>query len=437
MHKDDKLLQALKDKLNANEKQLLKTLVEVVGVGKDTYVFKMPKDVISLSVLWERIEEIAAGIGVKVSQTAGEYATLEDLDKIIGDVEWLWKNWIPKGMVTMLAGDPGMGKSAIAQHLAKIVTRGECFPLEAEPFGKPGNVVWIDTEASQQILKVRATSMGLNKSRVFIPAINGDMLSQPDLAIASNKDYLDNMVRDLKPVLLVLDSLGGSHTRGENKVEDIKPVLEWMALLARNNNVAVIVIHHLNKGSKDESPEVSLYRIRGSTAIPAMCRSIFTIEPTHDKLLKLRVIKTNVALRPEPIQITPLLNEKGDFTGFQYGNYVAPPTKKNRKDMVAEWLRDQLEAHKDGMSVKELTDLGEKLGYTRQIIYTARDILGGQLYTTGTGNRAFWHLYMDDEKTVDSIKNIISGKNGKKPDKKKKKEDKEEEDDKYDLRQTD
>lgn len=420
MHKDDKLLQALKSKLNANEKQLLKALVEVVGVGKNTYIFKMPKDVVPLVVLWERIEAIADEIGVKVSQTAGEYATLDDLDKIMGDVEWLWEKWIPKGMVTMLAGDPGMGKSAVAQHFAKIVSRGECFPLEVEPFGKPGNVIWIDTEASQQILKVRATSMGLNKSKIYIPAINGDMLSQPDFAIASNKEYLDNMTRDLKPVLLVLDSLGGSHTRGENKVEDIKPVLEWMALLARNNNVATLVIHHLNKGNKDESPEVALYRLRGSTVIPAMCRSIFVIEKTHDKMLKLRVIKTNVATTPEPIQVTPLLTDSGDFMGFQYGAYTAPPAKQQRKDIAAEWLREQLEASKDGMSVKELTDMGDKLGYTRQLLYRARDILGGQLYTTGTGNRAFWHVYREDVSAIDAIKNVVhGGNNGKSHEEKK------------------
>jgi KaiC/GvpD/RAD55 family RecA-like ATPase len=412
MHTKDKFLSALKKKLNPNQRQLL-TLIEIVGTGKDALVFKMPKDVISLAVVWEKIEETGNDLKIRVSQTAGEYATLEDLDKIMGEIEWLWKNWIPRGMVTMLAGDPGVGKSAIAQHFAKIVTKGECFPLEDKPFGKPANVVWIDTEASQQILKVRANTMNLDKSRVYIPAIDGDMMSQPDLAIASNKEYLDNMVRDLKPSLLVLDSLGGSHTRGENKVEDIKPVLEWMALLARNNNVASIVIHHLNKGHKDESPEVSLYRIRGSTIIPAMCRSIFAIEPTHDKLLKLRVIKTNIAKTPEAITVKPMMNHDGDFTGFEYGAYTAPPGKKNRKDIVAEWLMSQLEAHKDGIAVKEITDMGEEMGYTRQIIYTARDIIGGRMYTTGTGNRAFWHLYSDDVDTIDSIKMMVSGGNGK------------------------
>ena len=39
-------------------------------------------------------------------------------------VEWIWDGLIPAGHLTVLMGDPGVGKSFIAQHIAAMVTRG-------------------------------------------------------------------------------------------------------------------------------------------------------------------------------------------------------------------------------------------------------------------------------------------------------------------------
>ena len=42
-------------------------------------------------------------------------------------VEWLWKNTIPKSMVTILDGDPGLGKSTLTAYMASKISRGEPF----------------------------------------------------------------------------------------------------------------------------------------------------------------------------------------------------------------------------------------------------------------------------------------------------------------------
>src|SRR5687768_5180847 len=43
-------------------------------------------------------------------------------------VEWLWPGRIPLGMLTMLDGDPGMGKSFITVALAAAVSTGGAMP---------------------------------------------------------------------------------------------------------------------------------------------------------------------------------------------------------------------------------------------------------------------------------------------------------------------
>ncbi len=364
----------------------------------------MPADLISLEGIWEKALETGKELKIKVSRT-GLFATLDELDEIIGDVEWLWQGWIPKGFVTMLAGDPGIGKSAMAQYFVKIITDGSCFPLEeSQQPRKPKDAIWVDTEASQQILKMRARSMKINKKRVYIPVINGDILSQANLGNDSDRQQIIELIEGTDSAILVVDSLGGSHSRGENKVEDVRPVLEFLALVARDHQIAVLLIHHLNKGKEGESTEVSLYRIRGSTVIPAYCRSIMALEQSAEKKLRLRLIKSNLARMAEPILVIPILDEEEEFTGFDCGLYVPPPPKKTRKESCADWVMGILEKQKDkSIHLSELIQAGQEAGFTRGNIYAARDVLGDRIMFGGTGKDATWSVTTVDKITVKRI----------------------------------
>ncbi|MBI3469537.1 MAG: AAA family ATPase [Planctomycetes bacterium] len=48
-------------------------------------------------------------------------------------VSWLWKGIVPQGRVTLLAGDPGVGKSLVTLDLAARVSAGAPFPRSISP----------------------------------------------------------------------------------------------------------------------------------------------------------------------------------------------------------------------------------------------------------------------------------------------------------------
>ncbi len=57
-------------------------------------------------------------------------------------VRWLWEGRIPLGKVTILQGEPGVGKSTLAFDLAARVSRGSDMPLvRGHDSVIPGNVV--------------------------------------------------------------------------------------------------------------------------------------------------------------------------------------------------------------------------------------------------------------------------------------------------------
>src|SRR5262245_37435769 len=46
-------------------------------------------------------------------------------------VDWFWPGWIPFGMLSILDGDPELGKSTITADLAARASRGWAMPPEA------------------------------------------------------------------------------------------------------------------------------------------------------------------------------------------------------------------------------------------------------------------------------------------------------------------
>jgi predicted ATP-dependent serine protease len=39
--------------------------------------------------------------------------------------EWLWPGWLARGVLTLIDGDPGTGKSTLAAELAARVSQGQ------------------------------------------------------------------------------------------------------------------------------------------------------------------------------------------------------------------------------------------------------------------------------------------------------------------------
>jgi len=55
-------------------------------------------------------------------------------------VEWVWEGLVPRRNLTLLTGDPGIGKSLVTLQVAAMVTRGVTNPRDLTPWlpsGKP------------------------------------------------------------------------------------------------------------------------------------------------------------------------------------------------------------------------------------------------------------------------------------------------------------
>jgi RecA-family ATPase len=98
---------------------------------------------------------------VKFDQTLN-YETLSKVKP--EEIEWLWTPYIPFGMVTIMEGDPGIGKSYLAMHIAAQVTIGGELP-GPQPLNR-GRVLYLSAEDDPAYtIRPRIDAMGGNPRR--------------------------------------------------------------------------------------------------------------------------------------------------------------------------------------------------------------------------------------------------------------------------------
>lgn len=392
-----KIINEIESKLPKDQLSLFKSFV-VCEQQRDCLVFRMPESVSMLDDIWETIKEVCISHKV-ICRKEGRYANLEELDQILGNVKWLWKNWLPIGSLSLLVGDPGSNKSMLAMDLAKTVANGGKWPM-TEDVQEPGNVVWIEAEAGHQMLRQRANAMGLDKSRVWLGNFDGDVVAQPDLLNEQHQGQLKELVKAKKPELIIIDSLSGINQRGENKVEEVRPILQFLADLARDEQSSILMIHHLRKSSPGESIEIELNKVRGSGAIVAFSRSIIGLEKQETRRI-VRHVKGNYAPPQRPIVASPAYENAGtdkEKISILYAEFQSPAPKVSKVEKCAEWIVSLIrQSGNTEVPLSEIILKGEAEGYSRGNIYNAKDFLVDQISVTGTGKQAFWSLVQDTE----------------------------------------
>jgi len=209
-------------------------------------------------------------------------------------VTWLWPGRIPRGAVTILDGDPDLGKSTVTLDIAARVTTGRPMP-DGTGGGEPADVIVVSYEDHlAATIRPRLDAAGADVSRVHALSIatehGPDMPSLPDdLAL------LDETIRATGAVLVIVDplmaALGGSVD--SHRDQDVRRVLAPLARIAETSAAAALTVRHLRK-SGGASP---LYAGGGSIGIIGAARSALLVaaDPQDPERRVLARSKCNLA----------------------------------------------------------------------------------------------------------------------------------------------
>ena len=200
-------------------------------------------------------------------------------------VDWLGR--IPYGKLTVLDGDPGLGKSTLALDLAARLTAGRPMPDDDPPahhsslitHHSPSVLILSAEDAAADTIRPRLEAAGADLARVYLwshlPDAAGSLPELPrDVAAIAL------MVERLRAALLIIDPLAAYLTRRLNPHSDpaVRRALAPIARLAQRRGLAVLVIRHLTKqGSRNP-----LYRGSGSIGLIGAARSGLLVAPDPD-----------------------------------------------------------------------------------------------------------------------------------------------------------
>ncbi len=324
---------------------------------------------------------VAAVPGGKLS-----FPSLKDLAADLPPIEWLWRNWIPRGMLSLLGAIPGAGKTYLALDLAWRLIANTTFP-DGTPVNIPDAcAIFVDAEGLPQLVNERAAAWKMDTSRLYL--MTPPVTEVLDLNLPTYQDHLIEMVVTLNPALVVIDSLSSISSKGENNVEDVRNVLAFLSGLASDAHTAMLLIHHLRKRNGLAAMDLlSADDFRGSSHIIAMARSILGLniiqtgeEQDRNGPRRLDVLKTNLGGYPKPIGIEFLPLEPTGVL-LRYGDApekYQPPTEEEH---CAEWLLQTLR-ETGPMKPKDVIQLGKEVGYLERMIYRARGSLSDQVLNT-------------------------------------------------------
>ncbi len=306
------------------------------------------------------------------------------------DHDWLWPGWIPRGLWTLLAAEPGTGKTYLALDLALRIVNGSDWPDGSEI--KPGPVLWIDAENRPSILKQRlSTWTEPQLERLYL------MLADPnvffiDLDEYSDRDRLVDMMWTIRPILAVVDSYGAASSKGENAKEDVQRLLSFLNQLVTEFNCGMLVIHHLRKagGNQVSFAPMNLNDVRGSGHIGAMASAVMGLQwvptaanPDPNGPRKLWCLKSNISLMPEPIgvHLDPHADDP-DVAQVTYGDAPLPYKKATKTEMCQEWLIAFLIENGEPCRPDYIQEMAKDDGFSRATLYRAHKALGDHIKDT-------------------------------------------------------
>jgi len=279
------------------------------------------------------------------NQASGiELVRLASIDSV--PLRWLWPGKIPMGKLTLLVGDPGLGKSVITLDLAARVSMGAAWPDGSEG-DDPGDVIIFSAEDdAADTIRPHLEIAGADLDRIFI---------LKSVKRSDGHKYLFSLVDDLVALKECIDQLGGSvhlvvidpisaylgNDVDSHNNTSVRAVLAPLAELAAMTTAAFAGVSHLNKGAG-----TAIYRIQGSIAFTAAARAVWAVaKDPHDETGHRRLllpVKNNLA--PDSGGLGYEIEDVGGQAAIHWGEAISTNTAEALEHEGPEELSGRQEA---------------------------------------------------------------------------------------------
>lgn len=182
---------------------------------------------IKATKLAERAEPVSL-TSISMKEEDRMYTHINELDRVLG-------GGIIKGSLTLVGGDPGIGKSTLLLQVCRKLTNDG------------HKVIYISGEESLKQIKMRALRIGDFKDSLL-------------LLCETNLEIIEETIRRLQPEVVVIDSIQTMYqesvTAAPGSVSQVREATSVMLQIAKGIGTAVFIVGHVTKEGTVAGPRV-------------------------------------------------------------------------------------------------------------------------------------------------------------------------------------
>ena len=353
--------------------------------------------------------------GKKHYEFMQRFKTLDEFQE--QETNWLIKNWLPEGQITLLAADGGVGKTTLWCDLAAAVSCGKESILDGDcVLREPRKVLIFTTEDSiSKKLKKKLRLAGANMSNIIAMDFSQYDYTNDSFpeSISFASPELKAAITEIKPALCIFDPVQGfipsdinmsSRNAMRNTLAPLIPIGEQFG-------TTFLIVCHSNKRKGASGRD----RIADSADLWDISRSVLMAGYTQDKNVRyLSNEKNNYA----PLSKTVLfkINRLGlaesvgtsdkrdrDFTA-EAMKLCTETKAAPQRDNCREFILETLKACEDGkIKSSELKQLASDEGYNPTTLQRAKCELRENNTITverDGGKNGVWYTKLSDTFTV-------------------------------------
>jgi hypothetical protein len=360
------------------------------------------------------LERIAKDIGKKPVVTRGQQfaeacaeVEIESFAGLVPEkVEWLWKDRIPLGKLTIFGGDPGMGKSLVTLDVASRLSTERSF-CDGSTAQIADTIFLTAEDGTLDTVLPRLIAAGADLSRIHrIKAVKVTLadgtLGESHFSLDRDLEKLERELEKMPQVrLVVIDPISAYMGRIDtHKDADVRRVLTPVAALAERRKVSIGSVMHLKKAESS-----ALHRLSGSIGFTAAARAVWGFgEDPDDPSKRLMVsVKNNLAARRDGDGLSykidsnadglPFITWLGSVTAYADEVLSADIRKKRRggQTEAADWLRELLS--NGPMPQQQIEAKAEQADFSWRTVRRAKDALGIKPHKAGFSSGGWmWQL---------------------------------------------
>lgn len=222
-------------------------------------------------------------------------------DVVPEKVEWLWPGRIPLGKLTLVTGNPGIGKSLFLVDLSARVSAGKTWPVDGSK-ATVGDVLLLSAEDGlSDTIRPRLEAAGAEIQRCHALTMvkaekNGETVDRL-FDLSRDVNQLDEFLQQHRQTkLLTIDPVSAYLGKTEeNSNGEVRGVLAPLAALAEKFGIAIVLLSHTNK----QGGMKALHRNLGSVGFVAAARAAYLVLKDEENPERRLFLPTKNNLAPD------------------------------------------------------------------------------------------------------------------------------------------